>query len=87
MYLNSGGGYLQVVQPPQGALSVSEVGSSQLVQQLQRHHRAVQTSCSSRIRLPVQLLLVQEDGQGLFPWKQTQCEGLGVTPKGNEIIK
>ena len=37
-YLDSRGGNLEVVQSPQGALSICEVGSGQLMEQLQRHH-------------------------------------------------
>lgn len=35
MYLDSRRGYLEVVQPPQGALSVCEVRRCELVEQLQ----------------------------------------------------
>lgn len=62
-YLDSRGGNLEVVQTPQGAFSVCEVGSGQLMQQLQRHHWAVAVT----LRLLVQLLLVQENGQRLLP--------------------
>jgi len=61
-YLDGSGGNLEVVQSPQGALSIREVGRGQLMEQLQRHHRAV----AATLRLLVQLLLVQENGQGLL---------------------
>lgn len=68
-YLDSRGGDLQVVQASERALTVCEVGRRQLVQELQRHHRAVAVA----LRLFIQLLLVQENGQRLLP-----C-GLSVT--------
>lgn len=62
-YLDSRGGDLQVVQASERALTVCEVGRRQLVQELQRHHRAVAVA----LRLFIQLLLVQKNGQRLFP--------------------
>lgn len=57
-YLDSRGGDLKVVQTPERALAICEVGGRQLMQELQRHHRAVAVA----LRLFVQLLLVQENG-------------------------
>lgn len=62
MYLDGRGGNLEVVKSPQGALSIREVGSGQLMEQLQRHHWAVAVT----LRLLIQLLLVQENGQRLL---------------------
>lgn len=62
-YLNSRGGDLKVVQAPERALAICEVGRRQLMQELQRHHRAVAVA----LRLFIQLLLVQENGQRLLP--------------------
>lgn len=58
-YLDCRGGDLEVVQSPEGALSICEVGSRQLMEQLQGHHRAVAVA----FRLLIEPLLVQEDGQ------------------------
>lgn len=70
-YLDSRRGNLEVVQSSQGALSICEVGSSQLMEQLQGHHWAVAVA----LRLLIQLLLVQENGQRLLScgWKSWSC--------------
>lgn len=52
-----------MVQSPQGALSICEVGSGELMEQLQRHRGAVAVA----FRLLSQFLLVQENGQRLLP--------------------
>lgn len=40
-YLNGRGGDLEVVESPESAFSVCEIGSCQLMEQLQRDHRGV----------------------------------------------
>lgn len=64
-HLDGRGGDLKVVQAPERALAVREVGRRQLMQELQRHHRAV--AAAAALGLFIQLLLVQENGQRLLP--------------------
>lgn len=63
-----------MVQPPEGALSISEIRCSQLVQDFQRHSRAVAVN----LRLLAELLFVQEDGERLLAFKRdphrAQCD-------------
>lgn len=63
-----------MVEPPEGTLSISEIGSSQLVQDFQRHRRAVAVD----LRLLAELLFVQEDGERLLAFKRdpdrAQCD-------------
>lgn len=70
-YLDGPRGYLDMVQPPQSALSVDEVGGCQLVQSLQGHGRAVPTAPNYRctsccLCLAAQFPLVHKNGEGLF---------------------
>lgn len=63
-----------MVESPEGALSISEIGCSQLVQDFQRHRRAVAVD----LRLLAELLFVQEDGERLLAFKRdpnrAQCD-------------
>lgn len=70
-YLDGPRGYLDMVQPPQCALSVDEVGGCQLVQGLQGHGRTVSTAPNDRSAsccfcLAAQFSFVHKNGQGLF---------------------
>ena len=61
VYLNGCGCYLDVVQLAQGALSVYEVGGSQLVQSLQSYAgRVARARVFAHIRLLTQLSLVHK---------------------------
>lgn len=63
-----------MVEPSEGALSISEIGCSQLVQYFQRHSGAVAVD----LRLLAELLFVQEDGERLLAFKRdahrAQCD-------------
>lgn len=55
-----------MVKPPEGALSICEIGCSQLVQDFQRHRRAVAVD----LRLLAELLFVQEDSERFLAFKR-----------------
>lgn len=71
VYLDGGGGDLDVVQAPQGAVPVDEVGGCQLVQRLQRHRRAVGAHLAA-FRPLAQLPFVHKNGEGLLSWAGRQ---------------
>lgn len=55
-----------MVEPPEGTLSISKIGCGQLVQDFQRHRRAVAVD----LGLLAELLFVQEDGERLLAFKR-----------------
>lgn len=73
-YPYGGGGYLQVVEPAQGALPVREVGSGQLVEGFQSHRpRRVGATTAAAVGphgrwLQAQLPFVHKYCQRLLPW-------------------
>lgn len=57
-----------MVEPPQGALPVSEVGGCQLVQDFQGDHRAV----AIPLGFSAELLLIQENCERFLPFEKRQ---------------
>lgn len=71
-YLNGGGGDLEVMELPERAVSVDEIGCSQLVEGFKGQRTSCTIGGTVILLTSAKLAFVDENGQGLLAWSKAR---------------